>query len=85
MQQLDAPVAAAAGNKEALTLLMRALRLGNDIFYSLNVFGLSETVEAQMEGWMKSWHQWLQFTDPCLKESDTDVESAECAPHSTPH
>lgn len=72
--------ASAAGKREVLQQLCHVVRLGNDIVYSLNVYGLSIHMEQYTERWMKVWKAWLEFHDETLKEADSDVESAECDP-----
>lgn len=71
-------VQAAAGKREVLQELCSVVRLGNEIVFSLNVFGLSITMAKMAERWMKVWKTWLEFHDESLKEADSDVESAEC-------
>lgn len=76
---MQAATATVAGDKDALKRVCAAVRLGNEIVHSLNIFGLSDTMEQQMEGWMKSWKFWLEFSSPVLKESDAEAEAADDA------
>lgn len=67
----------AAGKRDELQQLCALVRLGNDIVFSLNVYGLSIHMEQYADRWMKVWKAWLEMHDETLKEADGDVESAE--------
>lgn len=69
---------AAAGKRDKLQQLCALVRLGNDIVFSLNVFGLSIHMEQYADRWINVWKAWLEMHDETLKEADGDVESAEC-------
>lgn len=78
VQAAGAAAAAAAGKRDLLKQLCEISRLGNDIVFSLNVYGLSIHMEQYADSWMKVWQAWLEFHDDSLKEEDGDVENAEC-------
>ena len=80
MQHLGGAIEKNANDRVALVKMLRAVRLGNEIFLSLNTYGMSETIEGQMDAWMQVFHKWLSYTNPILKETDPDKEAAQYAP-----
>ena len=68
-------VEASVGNAEALRPLLMCVRLVCRIFYSLNAFGLSEHMEAQLDEWMGEFLALLKVDTNVLDDPDPEKET----------
>jgi hypothetical protein len=83
MQSMAKAAVQAAGDRAALTIICTAVRLANEIVFSLNSFGLSIVMADQAPAWLDVWKHWLEFHNALLASSHSDSESVECVlgPH----
>ena len=80
VQSMSGAAAAAPGDAGALRQVCDAVRLCNEIVFSLNTFGLSIFMAELSPEWMAVWKEWLEFSTAAL-QADADDESPQCALH----
>lgn len=66
-------IGANAGNKPALELLFKALRIVCKIFFALNCMTIPEYFEDNIKFWMAGFLQLLQYTNPLLVDEDDEM------------